>query len=36
MKLNKVLESDTLTVKSEEINIKDKYVGINLLKQILN
>lgn len=27
-----VLESDTLTVKSEEINIKDKYVGYKFVK----
>ena len=27
-----VLESDTLTVKSEEINIKDKYIGYKFVK----
>ena len=27
-----VLESDTLTVKSEEINVKDKYVGYKFVK----
>ena len=27
-----VLETDTLTVKSEEINIKDKYVGYKFVK----